>query len=59
MRDHEEAADRLEAALNRIEQLARTPSASPAAPVRDNAEVAARLDHLIAQLRAALDEAEA
>ena len=56
MRDQEEAADRLEAALGRIEQLARTP---PAPPLRDNAEVAARLDQLIAQLRAALDEAEA
>lgn len=59
MRDQEEAADRLEAALDRIERLARTPPSSPAAPVRDNAEVAARLDQLIAQLRAALDEAEA
>lgn len=59
MRDQEEAADRLEAALDRIERLARTPPPPSAAPVRDNAEVAARLDQLIAQLRAALDEAEA
>ena len=62
MREQQEAADRLEAALDRIEQLTRTPPPS-ADPARNdavnNAALAARLDQLITHLRAALDEAEA
>ena len=57
MTEQQDAADRLEAALDRIEQLARGRPAAPD-PTRE-AALAARLDHLIAQLRAALDEAEA
>ena len=53
------AADRLEAALERIATLAaRSAAAHPAAGSSDAAaspEVAERLDALIAQLRAALD----
>lgn len=58
MTEQQDAADRLEAALDRIEQLARSQPAAPE-PSRNEAALAARLDHLIAQLRAALDEAEA
>ena len=56
--DPEAAADRLEAALERIARLA---SARPAAPVPDPPdetlsvpEIAERLDQLISRLRAAL-----
>ena len=67
MREQHDAADRIEAALDRIERLAHTlplvPSASvspePAPPELPNAVLAARLDRLITQLRAALDDAEA
>ncbi len=45
-----EAAARLEQALDRIARAAR----GPAAPAPDTAEVAARLDRLIEELRAAL-----
>jgi MoxR-like ATPase len=48
----ESAADRLEAALERIAELAARPGAA-ASPVLP--EVADRLDALIAQLRQALD----
>ncbi len=48
----ESAADRLEAALERIAELAARPGAT-ASPVLP--EVADRLDALIAQLRQALD----
>ncbi len=56
MADHEEpaaAAQRLEQALERIARAARAPQ-PPAAPAVDTAPVAARLDGLIAELRAAL-----
>ncbi len=48
--DADAAADRLEAALERIAALAARPADAP--PMQDIAE---RLDTLIAQLRAALD----
>ncbi len=51
--DPAEAAARLERALERIARLTRAPAASEA----DTAEVAVRLDGLIAELRAALDGA--
>lgn len=50
------AVQRLEAALERIAVLARRPPASRKAEA-EKAELAARLDALIAQLRAALDGA--
>ncbi len=51
------AADRLEAALERIAALAARSAATPADAATPSAvpEVAERLDALIAQLRAALD----
>lgn len=55
MPDQQNAADRLEAALDRIAQLARPAASSPGA-VRDDAALAARLDQLIATLRGALDD---
>lgn len=54
--DAAEAVQRLEAALERIAVLARRRSAARFADV-DKAELAARLDALIEQLRAALDGA--
>ena len=54
--DPEAAADRLEAALERIAQAAARPETRPVdqlSPV-DTKEVAARLDSLIDRLRAAL-----
>jgi hypothetical protein len=50
--DPADAAARLEAALERIANAARRPSAG--SPVVDTVRIAARLDALIAQLRAAL-----
>lgn len=62
------AADRLEAALERIALLAAVPSAPPAAAATEPAEagdadmsipeIAERLDALIARLRAALGDGE-
>lgn len=54
--DAAEAVQRLEAALERIAALARRGSVSPIADA-EKGELAARLDALIAQLRAALDGA--
>jgi hypothetical protein len=48
----EAAADRLEAALERIAQAATRPA--PQLPPPDTQEIAARLDGLIDRLRAAL-----
>ena len=53
--DPTDAAVRLEAALERIAQLARRPPATP--PGVETVRIAARLDALIAQLRAALGAA--
>jgi hypothetical protein len=58
--DAEAAADRLEAALERIAALAARPATPPsdppaAMPSAAMPEVAERLDALIAHLRAALD----
>jgi hypothetical protein len=58
--DPAEAAQRLEQALERIARLAQaahTAGAQPPAEHPGTAEVAARLDTLIAQLRASLDPA--
>ncbi len=55
--DPDNAAARLEDALERIAQLARRPE--PLAAAAENVEVAARLDRLIAQLRAALASQDA
>ncbi len=55
--DHDDPADaaaRLERALERIAGLAKPAAAVPAEPHRSTAEIAARLDALIAQVRAAL-----
>ncbi len=57
--DPDAAADRLEAALERIARLTAAPAASTApAPVPDSdlsiSEIAERLDSLIGRLRAAL-----
>ncbi|MDA8253304.1 MAG: hypothetical protein M0Z28_29615 [Rhodospirillales bacterium] len=55
MAEHEdpaEAAARLEQALERIARLAHPPQ--PAVPEPETARIAARLDGLIAELRAAL-----
>lgn len=58
MADSDDAADatiRLEEALERIAALARHPAvAGTATPDVDTARIAARLDGLIAQIRAAL-----
>jgi hypothetical protein len=51
--DAEAAADRLEAALERIASLAARPPATASADAPP--ELADRIDALIAQLRAALD----
>ena len=55
--DPDAAADRLEAALERIARLAAVPPAAPAAPAADVdlsvPEIAERLDSLIGRLRAA------
>lgn len=65
MREQQDAADRIEAALDRIERLANAPpqpappASAPPEPAAGDAALAARLDQLIAQLRAALDDAEA
>jgi len=50
--DPTDDADRLEEALERIARLANRPPPAAAAP--ENAELAARLDSLITQLRATL-----
>jgi hypothetical protein len=50
--DPAEAASRLEVALDRIAQLTNRPL--PAPPGLDTGRIAARLDALIAQIRAAL-----
>jgi len=50
--DPTDAAARLEAALERIAQVARRPQIAPQGI--DTTRIAARLDALIAQLRAAL-----
>lgn len=50
--DSEAAADRLEAALERIAQAAGR--AEPSSAPMDNEEIAARLDSLIDRLRTAL-----
>jgi hypothetical protein len=56
--DPDAAADRLEAALERIARLTAAPAPSAAAPVADSElsipEIAERLDALIGRLRAAL-----
>jgi hypothetical protein len=56
--DPDAAADRLEAALERIARLTAAPAVSAAAPVSDAdlsiPEIAERLDTLIGRLRAAL-----
>jgi hypothetical protein len=56
--DPDAAADRLEAALERIARLASVPAAPATAPVLDTdlsvPEIAERLDTLIGRLRAAL-----
>ena len=56
--DPEAAADRLEAALERIAQAAAREDAPPAdqIPSVDTKEIAARLDGLIDRLRAALGD---
>jgi hypothetical protein len=53
--DPADAASRLEEALERIARHAQRPHAVP--PGADTARIAARLDALIAQLRAALGAA--
>ena len=55
----EDPAARLEAALERIAQLAARPPAPPPAPSGPDPVVLARLDSLIVQLREALDDGEA
>ncbi len=65
MREQQDAADRIETALDRIERLANAPpqlippASAPPESAAGDAALAARLDQLIAQLRAALDDAEA
>ena len=67
MREQHDAADRIEEALDRIERLAHTLPPVPSASVSPESTppelpdfvLAARLDRLITQLRAALDDAEA
>jgi hypothetical protein len=56
--DSEAAADRLEAALERIAEAAAREEAPPADqfPSADTEEIAARLDGLIDRLRAALGD---
>ena len=58
--DPDAAADRLEAALERIARLAATPPAQTNTPIPDSelsvSEIAERLDSLISRLRAALDK---
>jgi hypothetical protein len=56
--DPETAAERLEAALERIAQAAARKEAGPAdqIPAVDTEEIAARLDGLIDRLRAALGD---
>jgi hypothetical protein len=56
--DPETAAERLEAALERIAQAAAREEAGPAdqIPAVDTEEIAARLDGLIDRLRAALGD---
>ena len=56
--DSEAAADRLEAALERIAEAAAHEAASPAdqIPSAETEEIAARLDGLIDRLRAALGD---
>ncbi len=60
--DPEAAADRLEAALERIATLASVQPAAPVDPPSDNElsvlEIAARLDTLIGRLRAALGKTD-
>ncbi len=60
--DPDAAADRLEAALERIARLASVPPASANAPRPESdlsiPEIADRLDQLIARLRAALGKTE-
>ena len=62
LEDPEAAADRLEAALERIAQLAAIQPAPTTVPVADLdlsiPEIAERLDSLIGRLRAALDKRE-
>lgn len=61
--DPDDAVQRLEAALERIAQLAGQPAPSPEAsaeaadaPLVPAEEIASRLDHLIDRLRAALGD---
>jgi hypothetical protein len=60
--DPDAAADRLEAALERIARLAATPPPSPHPAPSDSdlsvPEIAERLDSLIGRLRAALGKTE-
>jgi hypothetical protein len=60
--DPDAAAERLEAALERIAQLAAVPAASSSTPAPDAdlsiPEIAERLDLLIGRLRAALGKPE-
>lgn len=60
--DPDAAADRLEAALERIARLAAVPPAPANAPVPDSElsipEIAERLDSLIGRLRAALGKSD-
>ena len=60
--DPDAAADRLEAALERIARLAATPPPSPHPVTTDSdltvPEIAERLDSLIGRLRAALGKTE-
>jgi hypothetical protein len=60
--DPDAAADRLEAALERIARLAATPPPSPHPATTDSdlsvPEIAERLDSLIGRLRAALGKTE-
>lgn len=62
LEDPDAAADRLEAALERIARLAAIQPAPDTAPVADSdlsiPEIAERLDSLIGRLRAALDKRE-
>jgi hypothetical protein len=60
--DPNAAADRLEAALERIAQLATAAPSSPSKPLAESdlsvPEIAERLDSLIGRLRAALGKPE-
>jgi hypothetical protein len=60
--DPDAAADRLEAALEKIARLAAVPPAPTHAPVPDSelsiSEIAERLDSLIGRLRAALGKTD-